>query len=154
MKQLLILFSVILCLPIAVPRNAIDPNLGKGIDDSNLGSGIDDETVDAFRAIGGTYGGMPTIDDPVFREGKEFAKCRLPGFRFNVCPGRDLPNPKVPFGIDFSNSNIVDADLKHLRQQKALILLDLSDTKISDVGLKKLDGLPLKYLYLHNTNVT
>ena len=57
--------------------------------------------------------------------------------------------------LDFSYSNITDADLKHLAGLTRLQWLKLSDTGISDAGLEHLKGLShLQTLYLAHTRCT
>ncbi|RYD26122.1 MAG: hypothetical protein EOP86_26405, partial [Verrucomicrobiaceae bacterium] len=59
------------------------------------------------------------------------------------------------YALDFSRTNITDADLAHLAPMKNLARLLLSRTGISDAGLARLrTNTALEQLNLYNTNVT
>src|SRR5262245_50317493 len=48
-----------------------------------------------------------------------------------------LPDPKVPFALDLSGTEVTDAGLKELAGLKSLRLLNLIDTPVTDGGLKE-----------------
>ena len=59
------------------------------------------------------------------------------------------------YSLDFSGSEVLDADLKHVAHFTELRELDLSDTSVTDLGIKSLSGLSkLKKVWLDNTEVT
>lgn len=67
----------------------------------------------------------------------------------------DLPSADVPFGLKLSNSKITDVGLKFLAGHKNLTALELVYTKVTDTGLKDLAKLPnLGLLNLRSTEVT
>ena len=82
----------------------------------------------------------------------------LPAFRFLHWHGgrvEQLPVPELPFGLDLSDTRVTDAGLKELAGKKSLQLLSLHDTPVTDAGLKELSGLTnLQTLNLERTQVT
>ena len=66
-----------------------------------------------------------------------------------------LPAPARAFGLDLSETHVTDAGLKELAGLKQLTTLDLFGTQVTDAGLKELAGLmQLTTLYLSETQVT
>ncbi len=66
-----------------------------------------------------------------------------------------LPIPATAFGLDLSETEVTDAGLKELAGLKSLQTLNLSYTLVTDAGLKELAGLKsLQALNLGNTQVT
>src|SRR5262249_35538718 len=79
----------------------------------------------------------------------------LPAFKFTVWKEgllAKLPAPEAPFGLNLSNSKVTDAGLKQLAGLKRLQALSLSGTNITGVGLKHLAG--LKNLHALDLNST
>ncbi len=69
---------------------------------------------------------------------------------------RDEKRPGRPVvGVSLSNTKVTDSGLKELAQLKGLQWMDLRDTKVTDAGLKELATLKaLRELYLSHTRVT
>jgi hypothetical protein len=69
----------------------------------------------------------------------------LPAFRFVRWqadhPAR-LPDPATAFGLDLSDTRVTDAGLKELAGLRSLQLLNLHNTQVTDAGLKELIRLP------------
>ena len=82
----------------------------------------------------------------------------VPIFQFKLFPTgklNGLPPPEVPFSLTLSNSQVTDAGLKELAGLKQLQTLGLSDTQVTDAGLKELASLKqLQTLVLGGTKVT
>lgn len=68
---------------------------------------------------------------------------------------RDIAIFECLESINFSSTNIIDADLEHLRGLKELYGIGLSDTQIGNAGLEKLKShSKLEILWLDRTQVT
>src|SRR5882724_7662446 len=118
---------------------------------------IDPETVEAFRKLGARFESGIESDVLSFRARRPVAPDvpGLPGFRFHKFPPGKLPEVAVPFGLDLSECDVTDADLKQLAGLKNLVALNLWERKITDAGLKELAGLTnLVSLYLYGPGVT
>ena len=88
---------------------------GRGQENKGTGKGIDAETVAAYEKLGAVYGGWVKLYSyTYFKVGSEHAQKGLPGFQFPTFPSSKLPEVAVPFGLDLSNSNVTDAGLKEL----------------------------------------
>jgi len=118
--------------------------------------GIDIGTVLAFQKLGAEYGGIiPNKFGYVsFVSGFEAAGQGLPGF---LLPSREklnlrvdpiiygripkLPQVDVPFGLDLYETAVADEGLRELAGQKKLIWLSLTQTRVTDGGMKHLKDL-------------
>ncbi|GAG37153.1 unnamed protein product, partial [marine sediment metagenome] len=72
------------------------------------------------------------------KAGARFEARRLPLFLFRLFPTGKLnvlPPPEVPFGLTLSNTKVTDAGLKELAGLKQLQSLNLFRTKVTDAGL-------------------
>jgi hypothetical protein len=57
--------------------------------------------------------------------------------------------------VDLSNTKVTDAGLKHIKELNQLIVLSLGNTQVTDAGLKELKGLKqLLLLDLEETKIT
>jgi hypothetical protein len=63
-------------------------------------------------------------------------------------------NPKRLIVLNLAGTAVTDQGLAKLRNFDALAAIDLSDTRISDLGLQYLSRLPIKQLGLKNTKVS
>src|ERR1022692_326495 len=95
------------------------------------GKGIDPVTVAAYENLGAIYGAMGTDLDPAFREGREHAAQGVPGFRLRTFPQGKLPQVAVPFGLDFTGSDVTDKGLKGLAGLTNLAALNLAVTQVT-----------------------
>ncbi len=76
-------------------------------------------------------------------------RARRAGFLSN------LPDPDMPFGLQFSNSNLMDEVLPDLAAYPSVELLNLDGRYVTDAGLPALAELPnLRVLHLGNTRIT
>ena len=95
----------------------------------------------------------------VFTSGLGDLRGAVPGFHAEAATNdaslKDLPSADVPFGLKLSNSKVTDGGLKALAEHKNLTALELVYTKVTDAGLKDLAKLPnLNSLNLRSTDVT
>jgi len=108
------------------------------------------EIVQQWRAAGAEVGWLHIGQDEFIElygfisfGGESVAKAGdLPGFRYRMWPGEGviekLPDPGVPFGLDLSDTTITDAGLKEVATLSNLHMLNLSDTEITDAALPHL----------------
>src|SRR5260221_5785982 len=100
--------------------------------------------VKAWQQAGAEVGWMGSIDSygiVGFRQESDEKKTELPGFKFRVwAPGviGKLPDPLQAFGLDLSNTRLLDTDMKELAGVKNLWALELSGNQVTDAGLKEL----------------
>jgi hypothetical protein len=108
---------------------------------------MDAKTIAAFKKLGGEVGRM--VKDKhgwiSFKPAKENAKgVVLPAIMFRTCDDEllaKLPQPMVPFALNFISATVSDAGLKHLADLKQLHWLYMDATEMSDAGLKHLADL-------------
>lgn len=111
---------------------------------------LPEEVVQRWRAAGAEVGWLHIGQDEFIElygfisfVGESVAKAGdLPGFRYRMWPGEGviekLPDPGVPFGLDLSDTTITDAGLKEVATLSNLHMLNLSDTEITDAALPHL----------------
>lgn len=121
-------------------------NRGPQNDSADQRKGIDPATIAAYEKLGAEYGGCQNAAIfGSFGVGPKLAEQGIPGFRFKKkFPNAKLPEVAVPFVLDLSDSDVTDAGLKGLTHLKNLTALMLWGTKVTDAGLKELA--PLKNL--------
>lgn len=130
MKILMILGVGLLAFPISAGEPKYKP--------------IDAETIEAYKKIGAIHGGFKTSPNHLtaFSFGKEAAENGLPGFSFNRSKDRKLtklPASSVPFGLVLKGAT--DAEMPALSELKNLAAIALTDSQITEKGLKDLKNL-------------
>jgi hypothetical protein len=109
---------------------------------------FDPSVVVAFQQSGARHGCLVVGDHWLGFVPQKAGACEqgLPAFMFRkVDPSRlvDLPEPGMPFGLEFWWADLNDAGLKHVAKWKQLRMLNIrACRKLSAVGLGELAHLP------------
>ena len=117
---------------------------------------LPDDIGKAWKDAGASAGWVNTSGFPEFVEKPEVGA--ITAFQFRVWKDgvvAKLPAPEVPFGLDLSDTNMTDAGVKELTTLKNLATLHLGSTKVTDAGVKELANQKnLTALVLSYTQVT
>lgn len=120
--------------------------------------GLDAKDLAAWEKAGARFGWLAYDDNgPMFTVERPKDKRAVPAFQVNgqaLQQLKDLPKPKVPFGLEMQNLVLSDAEMKLLAGFTTLQALDMNMAKFSDEGIKELSALPGLYaLFLDSTPI-
>jgi hypothetical protein len=118
-------------------------------------------TVDGWENHGFTAGwrGANPTHQVVFDTELKDLRDAIPAFKARKSTDdaalKTLPAPELPFALILSESKVTDAGLKHFAGQTNLVLLDLTFSKVTGKGVAALTELPnLTSLALRSVEVT
>jgi serine/threonine protein kinase len=129
---------------------------------ARVAESLPEQVIRAWQQVGAKFGwmGKNQYGNVEFSETKDKLKAPVPAFRFDHDAWEEktvsmLPAPRKAFGLDLSQTKVTDVGLKHLAGLTNLQSLDLWETYVTDAGLKELAGLTnLQSLDLSDTKVT